>query len=236
MSIPLLAYDLSSQNQRVAGYDIPGEEHPRIYSTANLLSGQDMDELIQSAYRQLFNEQQMIVSYRQPFLESQLRNGQITVREFIRGLVLSDNFRRLIYDCNNNYRVVQICIQRLLGRDVYGDREKLSWSIVLATKGLQGFVDELLASDEYFGQFGDDVVPYQRRRILPQRSIGDFPFARVTRYAIPDAAYAIDAKRRGLLGMGQNTQPAPINPLLYVGGALIAFGLIYLVAILATVG
>lgn len=29
-----------------------------------------------------------------------------------------------------------MCIQRVLGRDVYNDREKLAWSIVLATKGL----------------------------------------------------------------------------------------------------
>lgn len=141
------------------GYDILGEEQPRLYSSANLLSGQGMDELIRAAYRQIFNEQQMIVCHAQPFLESQLRNGQITVRDFMRGLILSDNFRRLIYDCNTNYRVVQICIQRLLGREVYGDREKLSWSIVLATQGLQGFADALLASDEYLEQFGDDTVP-----------------------------------------------------------------------------
>ena len=235
MSIPLLTYTLSSQNQRVMGYDIPGEEQPRIYSTANLLSGQGMDELIRSAYRQVFNEQQMIVCHEQPFLESQLRDGQITVREFIRGLILSDNFRRLIYDCNNNYRVVQICIQRLLGREVYGDREKLSWSIVLATKGLQGFVDVLLASDEYLNQFGDDTVPYQRRRILPQRSLGEFPFARMARYGISYRNVVVGVtdemlrpKREGVLGFGQQSSTAPANPLVYVGGALVVFGAIYL--------
>lgn len=237
MSIPLLPYTLSSQNQRVMGYDIPGEEQPRIYSTANLLSVQGMDELIRSAYRQIFNEQQMIVCYEQPYLESQLRVGQITVREFIRGLILSDNFRRLIYDCNNNYRVVQICIQRLLGRDVYSDREKLSWSIVLATQGLQGLVDALLDSDEYLDQFGDDIVPYQRRRILPQRSLGEQPFARMARYGTTyrDAMVGVtetifQPKRQGVFGFGQGTA-APANPLVYVGGALVAFGVIYLIVL-----
>lgn len=236
MSIPLLTYALSSQNQRVMGYDIPGEEQPRIYSTANLLSGQDMDGLIRAAYRQIFNEQQMIVCYEQPFLESQLRNGQITVREFIRGLILSDNFRRLIYDCNNNYRVVQLCIQRLLGREVYSNREKLSWSIVLATQGLQGFADALLGSDEYLNQFGDDIVPYQQRRILPQQSLGELPFARMARYGTTYRNTVVGVtesmlipKRKGVLGFGPSSDVSTANPLVYVGGALVAFGVIYLV-------
>ncbi len=75
-----------------------------------------------------------------------------------------------------------MCVQRVLGRNIYGDREKLSWSIVLATKGLAGFVDDLLESDEYLNNFGDDIVPYQRRRILPQRTLGEAPFASMPRY------------------------------------------------------
>ena len=53
---------------------------------------------------------------------------------------------------------------------------------MLATKGLQGFVDELLSTEEYLQAFGDYTVPYQRRRILPQREMGDLPFARMARY------------------------------------------------------
>ena len=108
--------------------------------------------------------------------------SKITVKSFIRGLLLSDSFRRLNYDCNNNYRFVELCIQRVLGRYVYDEREKLAWSIVLATKGLQGFVDELLNTEEYLDNFGEHTVPYQRRRILPQRVEGDLPFARMARY------------------------------------------------------
>jgi phycobilisome rod-core linker protein len=93
MAIPLLEYAPSSQNQRVIGYEIPGDEQPRIYTTDNLLSSTDMDMLIAAAYRQIFNEQQMTASSRQVGLESQLRNGQITVRDFIRGLAASDIFR-----------------------------------------------------------------------------------------------------------------------------------------------
>jgi phycobilisome rod-core linker protein len=182
MSIPLLAYAPRSQNQRVDGFEVGSDEQPRIYSTENLLDTSEMDILIGVAYRQICNEQQMLASHRQRFLESQLRAGQITVKDFIRGLVTSDSFRRLTYDSNNNYRFVQICIQRILGREVYSDREKIAWSIVLATKGLQGFINDLLNSEEYLDNFGDHTVPYQRRRILPQRSLGEVSFAHMARY------------------------------------------------------
>ncbi|MCF4969663.1 phycobilisome rod-core linker polypeptide [Nostoc sp. CMAA1605] len=182
MSIPLLEYAPLSQNHRVAGFEIPGDEQPRIYTTENLLTASDMDMLIMAAYRQVFNEQQMLDNHRQRFLESQLRASQITVRDFIRGLVSCDSFRRLVYDSNNNYRFVEICIQRLLGRNVYSDREKLAWSTVLATKGLQGFIDTLINTEEYLSNFGYDTVPYQRRRILPQQAQGELPFARMSRY------------------------------------------------------
>ena len=174
MSIPLLDYKPNSQNTRVAGYVVPSEEQPKLYSTENLLSSTDMDELIEAAYRQIFFH--AFKSDREPFLESQLRNGQITVRDFIRGLLLSKTYKNSFYEKNSNYRFVEQTVQRVLGRDVYSEREKIAWSIVVATKGIEGFVDQLLNSDEYLENFGYDNVPYQRRRILPGREQGEMPF------------------------------------------------------------
>jgi phycobilisome rod-core linker protein len=182
MAIPLLSYTLSSQNQRVNGFEVPDDEQPRVYSLDNLPDNTELDAMIWACYRQIFNEQQTIDSHRQIALESQLRANQITVQDFIRGLILSDSFRRLNYETNNNNRFVEMCIQRVLGRNVYSDRETFAWSIILATKGLKGFIDELLNSEEYLNNFGTMTVPYQRRRILPQRSQGELPFARMARY------------------------------------------------------
>ena len=174
MAIPLLSYRPKSQNVRVAGYEVPGDEQPKIYSTENLLSPSDMDDLIDAAYRQIFFH--AFKWDREINLESQLRNGQLTVRDFIRGLLLSKTFRNSFYEKNSNYRFVEQCVQRVLGRDVYSEREKIAWSIVVATKGIQGFVDQLLNSDEYLENFGYDTVPYQRRRNLPGRETGEIPF------------------------------------------------------------
>ncbi|MEM6519049.1 MAG: phycobilisome rod-core linker polypeptide [Cyanobacteria bacterium P01_D01_bin.71] len=182
MTIPLLEYTPSSQNQRVQGFEVPGDEQLQLLGLDAIPAETDIDDTIRAAYRQIFNEQQMIAANRQVASESLLRSGQITVRDFIRRLLLSDSFRRFNYDTNNNYRFVEMCIQRVLGRSVYSEQEKLSWSIVLATKGLQGFVDQLLTTEEYLSAFGDYTVPYQRRRILPQRDTGELPFARMARY------------------------------------------------------
>ena len=174
MAIPLLEYSPSSQNQRVEGYVQPGDEQSRIFSAEYLYRSSDLDELIEAAYRQMFFY--AFEADRETFLESQLRSGQITVRDFIRGLALSDTYRRSFYNLNNNYRFVEQCVQRILGRDVYSEREKIAWSIVIGTKGLNGFIDALVSSDEYLEAFGDDIVPYQRRRILPSQTEGVRPF------------------------------------------------------------
>ena len=174
MAIPLLEYSPVSQNQRVSGYEVLGDEQPRIYSTENLLSSSDMDTLIEAAYRQFFFH--AFAADRERFLESQLRSGQITVRDFVRGLLLSNTYKRSFYDLNSNYRFAEQTVQRALGRDVYSEREKIAWSIVVATKGIAGFVDELLNSEEYLEAFGYDTLPYQRRRVLPGRTEGELPF------------------------------------------------------------
>ncbi len=174
MSIPLLGYKPSSQNARVDGYDIGGDDQPKIFSAENTFSLSEMNNLIEAAYRQIFFH--AFRSDREIFLESQLRNRQITVRDFIRGLLLSETFYNSFYEKNSNYRFVEQCIQRVLGRDVYNEREKIAWSIKIATKGLAGFIDELLDSDEYIENFGYDVVPYRRRRVLASRDQGERPF------------------------------------------------------------
>jgi phycobilisome rod-core linker protein len=165
MSIPLLEYAPSTQNSRISGYEVGGDEQPRVFSTDNLLSSNQIGDLIEAAYRQIFFH--AFAADREKFLESQLRSGQITVRDFIRGLCLSNTFTNSFYNLNSNYRFVEHCVQKVLGRDVYSKAETIAWSIVVATKGRSGFINDLLNSNEYLENFGDNIVPFQRRRVLP---------------------------------------------------------------------
>jgi phycobilisome rod-core linker protein len=224
VALPLLSYAPKSQNQRVTNFEQPGDEQPRIYITENLLNAGTMDELIWAAYRQIFSEHQLLKSNRQVALESQLRCGQITVRDFIRGLASSPVFLARNYETNSNYRFVELCVQRILGRDVYSEREKIAWSIVIANQGPQAFVDALVSSEEYENAFGDNTVPYQRRRILPQRRTGDTPFnLKTPRYneyhrsqlGFPQIVWQSAVRRF----VPQDKQPKAGDPSLFVGMA-----------------
>ncbi|MBD0303587.1 MAG: phycobilisome rod-core linker polypeptide [Tolypothrix sp. T3-bin4] len=174
MSIPLLQYKPSSQNQRVAGYEVANEDTPRTYRLENSGSDGEVQELIWAAYRQIFSEHETLKFHRQKNLESQLKNRAITVRDFIRGLAKSEAFRRLVVETNSNYRIVEVCLKRLLGRTSYNKDEEIAWSIKIATLGWGGFVDALVDSEEYQTNFGENTVPYQRRRFK------DRPFNLVT--------------------------------------------------------
>ena len=153
---------------------VGSDEGSRAYSLEIADDRDNFDTVIESAYRQIYFH--AFKSDRDVNLESQLRDGQITVRDFIRGLTLSDTFKRTFYGFNSNYKVVRHLCERILGRKVNGKGEELSWSIVIATKGLQGLVDVLLDSPEYLDAFGYDTVPYQRNRVLPGRELGETPF------------------------------------------------------------
>ncbi|MDH6087763.1 phycobilisome rod-core linker polypeptide [Umezakia ovalisporum] len=174
MTIPLLKYKPSSQNQRVAGYEVPNEDSPRIYRIEDCAFNSEVQELIWAAYRQVLSEHEILKFYRQSNLESQLKNKAITVRDFIRGLAKSEAFRSLVVETNSNYRLVEIALKRLLGRASYNKDEEIAWSIKIATLGWDGFVDALIDSQEYQTNFGDNIVPYQRRRFK------DRPFNLVT--------------------------------------------------------
>ncbi len=174
MSIPLLEYNPASQNQRVAGYEVPSEDTPYIYRLEDAIDDTDLTDLIWASYRQVFSEHVILKSNRQSNLESQLRNRAVTVRDFIRGLAKSETYRRLVVETNSNYRIVELTLKRLLGRAPYSKDEEIAWSIKIATLGWDQFVDALIDSDEYEQAFGENTVPYQRRRYK------DRPFNLVT--------------------------------------------------------
>lgn len=165
MSLPLLEVTPTTQNQRVEGYEVPDEDDPKIYRLTDATFETGIQDLIWAGYRQIFSEHLILESYRQSYLESQLRNRAITVRDFIRGLGKSDVYRRLVGETNSNYRLVDISFKRFLGRATYGKDEQIAWSIVIASKGLNGFIDAIVDGDEYRQNFGDYIVPYQRRRL-----------------------------------------------------------------------
>jgi len=167
MSLPLLQYKPSTQNHRVSSFGVAdqNENTPYIYRFEDVSSYTDIQNIVWAAYRQIFSEHEILDFNRQKTLESQVKNGALSVRDFIRGLVKSEAFYRLVVSVNNNYRLVDITLKRLLGRSAYNKSEEIAWSIVIGTKGFSGFVDALIDSEEYNTAFGENTVPYQRKRL-----------------------------------------------------------------------
>jgi hypothetical protein len=87
MALPLLKIAPLTQNARVKSFPIGGDESPRLSPLDLGRSTAATDAIIAQAYRQIFFHAFKVD--RDPVLESQLRGGQITVKDFIRSLLLS---------------------------------------------------------------------------------------------------------------------------------------------------
>ena len=193
MSLPLLQYAPTTQNSRVASFRVGSDEDPKAVAMDKAMDREDQNFVIEAAYRQIFFHAFKVD--RDPVLECQLRDGQITVRDFIRSLCLSDTFNRSFYNLNSNYKVARHLVEKLLGRQVYGKAEEIAWSAVLMTRGVKGMVDDILNSQEYLENFGYDTVPYHRNRVVGSREVGETPFN------ITSPRY--DAYYRGIFGFPQ---------------------------------
>jgi phycobilisome rod-core linker protein len=193
VAVPLLNYAPTTQNSRVDPLRVGSDEDPRAASMDKAMDREDQNFVIESAYRQIFFHAFKVD--RDRTLESQLRDGQITVRDFIRSLCLSDTFTRSFYNLNNNYKVARHLVEKLLGRPTHGKAEEIAWSAVLMTRGVRGMVDDILDSQEYLDAFGYDTVPYHRNRVVGSREVGETPFN------ITSPRY--DEYYRGILGFPQ---------------------------------
>ena len=179
------------------------------------LTAELASEMIDKCYRQIFFH---AMSFdRDLFLESRFRSGSITVRDFVRGLLLSERFYNGYVLCNSNDRIVEQVVGRVLGRPVYGADEKRSWSIVIAEEGFSGFVDAVLDSAEYFERFGNDEIPEQVNRILPGRSQGDMPiYQRLPRYGESWRERLIrDGLRMSIDAFNKSSRPMTVSRLIY---------------------
>ncbi|NES07157.1 MAG: photosystem I reaction center subunit XI [Okeania sp. SIO2F4] len=118
-------------------------------------------KIITAAYRQVFGRD-VYDGQRQKVAETQLENGDITVREFIRTLAKSDTFRNMYWSSLYVCKAVEYIHRRLLGRPTYGRKEINSYFDICAKKGFYALVDAIIDSQEYNEAFGEDTIPYER--------------------------------------------------------------------------
>jgi phycobilisome core-membrane linker protein len=128
------------------------------------LTGGQKAEVVRAAYRQVF-ERDLVKGYSQvvcPVEATQLRQGQISMREFVRALGRSNEYRRQFYGRFSNSRVVELAFRHFLGRGVSSIEEFRQYFAIVSAKGLAGLVDALVNSMEYARTFGEETVPFLR--------------------------------------------------------------------------
>jgi hypothetical protein len=128
----------------------------------NGASEAEIEQVIQAVYRQVLGNTYVMENERLSSPESQLRNGEITVREFVRIVALSDLYRtRFIENCPA-YRTIELNFKHLLGRAPESHEEMRMHGDILDKYGDEAEIDSYLDSDEYQDAFGENIVPYYR--------------------------------------------------------------------------
>ena len=196
--------------QRPSG-DQQGLQLPQIYSVAAErrpkfamkpgLSASEKIEVVKAAYRQLF-ERDITRAYSLSIsdLESKVKNGDISMKEFVRRLAKSPLYQKQFYQPFINSRVIELAFRHILGRGPSSREEVQKYFAIISNGGLPALVDALVDSDEYGDYFGEETVPYLRglgqeaqecRNWGPQQDLFKFsaPFRKVPKFITTFAAY-----------------------------------------------
>jgi len=120
----------------------------------------ERNTVIRAAYQQVFGNQYVMASERLDGLESLYRNGNLSVREFVRQLAKSNLYRSRFFNNCNAYRFIELNFKHLLGRAPQNKAEMLHHFTILQEKGFDAEIDSYLDSAEYQNRFGEEVVPF----------------------------------------------------------------------------
>jgi phycocyanin-associated rod linker protein len=128
---------------------------------ANWTEG-DVQAVIHAAYRQVFGNDHLMQNERFTSAESLLRQGNITVREFVRSLAQSELYRQKFFYSTPQVRFIELNYKHLLGRTPY-DESEIAYHVDLYTQdGFEAEINSYIDSLEYQTNFGEAIVPYYR--------------------------------------------------------------------------
>ncbi|PSF37155.1 photosystem I reaction center subunit XII [Aphanothece hegewaldii CCALA 016] len=122
----------------------------------------DLQGVIRAAYRQVLGNVHVMDSQRLTSAESMLRNGDITVKEFIRRIAQSDLYQSLFFSNKSPYRSIELNCKHLLGRAPLDQAEISQHVQTYNEQGYETDIDSYIDSAEYADNFGDNTVPYPR--------------------------------------------------------------------------
>lgn len=139
---------------------------------------EEVEITIRAAYRQVLGNDHIMNSERLTSLESLLRNGAIKVKDFVRGLALSDLYREKFFQSNPQTRFIELNYKHLLGRAPYDQSEIAFHTDLYNEAGYEAEINSYFDSPEYQEAFGETLVPYYRG-FATQRNQKTVGFSRI---------------------------------------------------------
>jgi phycocyanin-associated rod linker protein len=181
----------------------------------NNWSSADVQIVIRAVYRQVLGNDYLMDNERLVGLESLLYNGQITVRDFVRGVAKSDLYKNKYFHSVFQTRAIELHFKHLLGRAPYSEAEVIEHLDRYQNHGYDADIDSYIDCNEYDENFGDSIVPYYRSFVyqVGQKSQGFTRMFQLYRgYANSDTSQVAGSKSRLAAELGTNSASAVIPP------------------------
>lgn len=122
----------------------------------------DIEAVIRAVYRQVLGNDYIMASERLVSAESLLRDGNLTVREFVRCVAKSELYKNKFFQKHFQTRFIELNYKHLLGRAPYDESEVIFHLDLYQAKGYDAEIDSYIDSQEYQDNFGENIVPFYR--------------------------------------------------------------------------
>ncbi|CAN1209605.1 phycobilisome linker polypeptide [Tumidithrix helvetica PCC 7403] len=175
---------------------------------------EDAQVVINAVYRHVLGNDYIMAVERLVGPESLLKNGQITVRDFVRAVAKSDLYKTKFLYPNFQTRVIELNFKHLLGRAPNGEAEVIEHLDRYQNEGFDADIDSYIDSAEYEANFGDAIVPYYRAFEYQVGQTGT-AFSRIFRlyrgYANSDRSQVEGSSSRLAAELAQNSASAIVG-------------------------
>ncbi|MBE9009505.1 phycobilisome linker polypeptide [Pseudanabaenaceae cyanobacterium LEGE 13415] len=198
----------------------PFQETPKV-ELRHPWTEDDVEAVIRATYRQVLGNDYLMKSERLTGAESLLRNGKITVREFVRVVAKSELYKEKFLYNNFQTRTIELNHKHLLGRAPFDEAAVIEHLDIYQNQGFDAEIDSYIDSEEYEANFGDNVVPYYRgfQYETGARTIGFTNLFKLYRgYANSDRAQASGNNTRLARNLARNEASAIAQPSQASGG------------------
>lgn len=176
---------------------------------------EEVELIINAVYRQLLGNDHLMKAERLTSAESLLRDGKITVRDFVRQVAKSELYKKkFFYNCFQS-RTIELNFKHLLGRAPYDESEIIYHLDLYQNEGFDADIDSYIDSSEYEASFGENIVPYYRgfQTQTGQKTVGFSRMFQLYRgYANSDRAQLKGTVPHLVNELGRNDASAIVSP------------------------